>query len=85
MTKKVENLNTPPNPSLDIAGVSHSEFLSYCDLVLSYLKDGECISIPTRVLFQVAANIEQKGISFRFTNNPKEKWTTLHCLYCHCG
>ena len=85
MTKKAENLNHPLPPSLNIAGVSHSEFLSYCELVLSYLQNRECVAVPTRVAMKVASNIEQKGISFRFMNEPNSKWTVFHCLYCHCG
>ena len=82
---KEQNLNNADNQQLNIAGVSHSEFLSYCELVLSYLQNRECVAVPTRVAMKVASNIEQKGISFRFMNEPNSKWTVFHCLYCHCG
>ena len=65
--------------------VSHSDFLDYCSLVFSFLKDKQCCQVPTRIAIKVAAEIEHKGVSFRFVKSDKYNWTTFHCLYCHCG
>jgi hypothetical protein len=71
-------------PTLSKTAVSDSDLKQCVELVLSFLKDKECVSIPTRALFKVVKVIENKNISFTFTNVPKSKWTVIHALHCHC-
>lgn len=68
-------------PQTDVSG---SDIQTTADLVLSFLKDRKCTSIPTRVLLDVFKKIENNNVSFTFKNEPKSKWTVIHALYCHC-
>ena len=72
------------NEALNKTDVSASDLQTTADLVISFLKDKKCVTIPTRVLFGVIKIIEKKNITFTFKNEPKSKWTVIHALYCHC-
>ncbi len=78
----MNKLNT--NAHLLKNAVSDSDLKQCSELAISFLKDKECVTIPTRVLFKVVKIIENEKISFTFTNIPKSKWTVIHALHCHC-
>jgi len=75
-----ENTNEP----LCKTAVSYRDLKQCAELTLSFLKDKQCVTIPTRALFKVVKVIENQNISFTFTNVPKSKWTVIHALHCHC-
>ena len=78
------NTNKHQAPQLPQTAVSGSDIQTTADLVLSFLKDSKCTSVPTRVLFDVFKKIENNNVSFTFKNEPKSKWTVIHALHCHC-
>ena len=80
-----QTLNNATIPESCLASVSGSDLQTTADLVISFLKDKKCVTIPTRVLFEVIKIIEKKNITFTFKNVPKSYSNLFVRILLYCN
>jgi hypothetical protein len=83
MMRKI-NMIEPQDSPFSQTAVSDSDFDTFSGVVISFLQDKKCISIPKRLLNKTLKKLDIEKISFTFKIDKKSNWVVFHALYCHC-
>ncbi len=57
---------------------------STIEIILSSLRNNQCIVTSTFMLPKIIKRIEKKGVLFHIKNDTTHKDTTIHVLGCDC-